>query len=493
MKGELKRKMLQGSIVTISVQGTKLIVQIVSIAVLGRLMSAEDFGIVGMVMAFTVFMARFRDMGLGVAIVQKGEVEQRELSGVLQLSMCVGGALLVICILASPLLVAFYDEERVRYVVMLAGVALLFGAPSVVPIGIMRRNLQFAHVAFLDLGSFALGIACSILMAWRGFAFWSPIAGNVVAAMSLLVISWTMLGRNRPAIFIRGCMKDAYSLAKRGASLTGVELLNYFGLNLDKILLGRYAGPMALGHYTRAYALSIQPATQVLSPIGAVIIPSLSRLRNDKQAYMRFFERLYSITLLLSIPLATAIILLSDDLFYLLMGPGWGNAAKIAGWLGLMLFTKPCASVIYWMFLTQDRNPLLIKWSAWNALINIITFIVSAQYGVYVLAASYALAGLIIRNPLAFIFTGKLKVLGVWYLVRVYLMRMGALAVLLISTYYCREALADQTLLLRLFACLLFISLATLVFLFISADGRWLMGVAYRKVWGVIRSTLFKK
>lgn len=493
MEQGIKGKMLKGSVVTISVQGTKLIVQILSIAVLGRLMSAEDFGIVGMVMAFTVFMTRFRDMGLGVAIVQKDDVQKRELSGVLQLSMCVGVVLLVICILASPFLVAFYDEERVRYVVMLAGVVLLFGAPSVVPIGIMRRNLQFAHVAFLDLGSYVLGIAFSILMAWRGFGFWSPIAGNVVAAMSLLVVSWMMLGRNRPAIFVRGCMRDAWSLAKRGASLTSVELLNYFGLNLDKILLGRYAGPMALGHYTRAYALSIQPATQVLSPIGAVIIPSLSRLRNDKQAYMRFFERLYSITLLLSVPLATAIILLSDDLFYLLMGPGWGDAAKIAGWLGIMLFTKPCASVIYWMFLTQDKNPLLIKWSAWNALINIITFIVSVQYGVYALAASYALAGLVVRNPLAFFFTGRLKVLSVWYLTRVYLMRLGVFALFLIATYYCREALSDQVLLLRLFTCLLLIGFLTFVFLFFSADGRWLMSVAYRKVLGIIRSTLLRK
>jgi O-antigen/teichoic acid export membrane protein len=349
---------------------------------------------------------------------------------------------------------------------MLAGVMLFLGAPSVVPIGLLRRNLHFAQVAFLDLGSFALGV---------GFS-------NVAAAFSLLVVSWLMLGKSRPAIMVRGCIGESWSLARRGASLTGVELLNYFGLNLDKILLGRYAGPVALGHYTRAYALSIQPATQVLSPIGAIIIPSLSRLRDNEQAYRNFFERMYSVTLLFSVPLAATIIVLSHDLFYLLMGPGWEDAASIASWLGIMLFTKPCASVIYWMFLTRDNNPMLLKWSIWNALINIITFVVAVQYGVHALAARYALAGLVIRNPLAFWFTGKLNVMSVWFLVKVYLQSIVAFAVVLVLLYYCREAVSAQTIWLRLIVCLSAIAAMTVLLVMGSRDGRWLFSVAFQKV-----------
>jgi O-antigen/teichoic acid export membrane protein len=46
--------------------------------VLARLLSAEDFGLVGMVIAFAGFLDIFRDFGLSMAAVQRASISQAQ-------------------------------------------------------------------------------------------------------------------------------------------------------------------------------------------------------------------------------------------------------------------------------------------------------------------------------------------------------------------------------------------------------------------------------
>ena len=79
-----------------------------------------------------------------------------------------------------------------------------------------------------------------------------------------------------------------------GGNLTGFGVVNYFARNLDNLLIGRFWGPAQLGLYARAYQLLLLPIDQMITPITAVAVPALSRLKDSperyRQAYLRLLE-----------------------------------------------------------------------------------------------------------------------------------------------------------------------------------------------------------
>src|SRR5262249_56826567 len=60
---ELKRKSVQGGVVAVCAQGAKLVLQTATMMLLARLLSAEDFGLQGMVVASTGFLGYLREAG----------------------------------------------------------------------------------------------------------------------------------------------------------------------------------------------------------------------------------------------------------------------------------------------------------------------------------------------------------------------------------------------------------------------------------------------
>ena len=61
---DLKGRTMRGALVSTAGQGANFVLRIGSMVVLARLLTAEDFGVVGMVIAFTGFLDIFRDFGL---------------------------------------------------------------------------------------------------------------------------------------------------------------------------------------------------------------------------------------------------------------------------------------------------------------------------------------------------------------------------------------------------------------------------------------------
>ena len=69
--------------------GAQLVALVVSV-ILTRLLSPQDFGLLGMVLVFTNFASVFADMGFGVALVQKLDVTQHHKNAVFWISIVIG-------------------------------------------------------------------------------------------------------------------------------------------------------------------------------------------------------------------------------------------------------------------------------------------------------------------------------------------------------------------------------------------------------------------
>ena len=123
---DLKQKSVRGGFVTVCAQGVRFILQTGTVMLLARLLSPEDFGLQGMVVALTGFLALFRDAGLGTATVQRLEVTQEQTSTLFWINAAVGTALAMCTVALAPVLVSFYHEPRLYWIAVASGAAFMF-------------------------------------------------------------------------------------------------------------------------------------------------------------------------------------------------------------------------------------------------------------------------------------------------------------------------------------------------------------------------------
>ena len=109
---DLKEKTIRGGLARLCAQGADFTMRLVSLMVLARLLNPKDFGLVGMVTAFTGVLILFRDFGLSAAAIQRPVVTEEQLSTLFWINVAVGAGLVLLVLAMAPFIAVFYHEPR---------------------------------------------------------------------------------------------------------------------------------------------------------------------------------------------------------------------------------------------------------------------------------------------------------------------------------------------------------------------------------------------
>ena len=283
---ELKRRSVRGGFVTLLAQVAMFVIQTSTTMVLARLLLPQDFGLQGMVVAATGFLALFQDAGLGMATVQRLEVTHEQTSTLFWINVAVGAILATLCAALAPLLVAFYHEPRLYWMAVVSGATFLFNGLSAQHGALLRRGMRFVTQAKIGVLSLVVSSGTGIVMALLGCRYWSlvgmALAGSIVNAAGVwLTVPWI------PGPPRRRC--GVLSMLHFGGVATCNSFVVFLAWNTEKLLLGRYWGADALGLYGRAYQLVTLPVQQLNGAVTGVAFPALSRVQHDAERLKRSF------------------------------------------------------------------------------------------------------------------------------------------------------------------------------------------------------------
>ncbi len=323
---DLKHRVIRGGVAKAFSQGASLALRMGSLMVLARLLTPKDFGLVGMVTAFTGVLNLFRDFGLSSATVQRGHVTDDQISTLFWINILVGLILGLLLGGLAPFVAAFYHEPRLLWVSIVLATSFLFNAAGVQHTALLERQMRFTALATIDLISLVVSTAIGISMAAKGFGYWSL----VVAAVALPIVTTLCLWLATKWVpGIPRSQDGVHSLLRFGGTLTLGNIVVYLAYNLEKVLLGRFWGADALGLYGRAYQLVNLPTDNLNSAFWGVAFSGLSRVRDDAQKFRNYFLKGYSLLLALTIPMTIAAALFAPDLIFVVLGPKWKEVIAI--------------------------------------------------------------------------------------------------------------------------------------------------------------------
>src|SRR3989442_10865931 len=162
LKRDLAGKSTRGGVSTAISEIGCNIFRLAGTVVLARLLTPEHFGLISMVTALTAFAEMFKDLGLGIATIQRREITHEQVSTLFWINTGVGILIMLLFAGASPLISRVYGDTRLLWVTIAISSTFFFGGLTIQHQALLLRHMEFARLAFIHVFSTALSFAIGV-------------------------------------------------------------------------------------------------------------------------------------------------------------------------------------------------------------------------------------------------------------------------------------------------------------------------------------------
>ena len=395
--GELKDRSVSGTGYQFVGKLISAVLGVIGTAILARSLNPEAFGLTAMAFAIVGLVGIFSNLSLKNAIVQRKGLRRTQVSSIFWLNAIFAVVLAGICIGFAPVGAWFYEDGRIFGIIAVSSIQFILSALHLPHLALLERNLLFREVTIASVLEVFTAQGTAIAMAWQGFGYWSLVVGPLIGRLATTIFLWIACSWRPEGITIDEQVK---SMLAFGANLSLSSLASFLNRNTDDFLLGRWAGPSALGLYNQAYKIFTYPMDFLFQPMSSVAIPILSRIQDDPDRYRPTYLRILS--LLLAGTAGTGVLLVgaSDFIVAILLGPQWEAAGPILAILGIGVIFQPVGKTSGWIYISQDRADEAMKFALFiSTPVTISSFLVGLPWGVMGVAIAYMTAATLIRLP----------------------------------------------------------------------------------------------
>jgi O-antigen/teichoic acid export membrane protein len=405
----LRRTAVRGAGAAIAGSAGNFVVGIGSVMILARLLTPSDFGVVTMVTTFSLLLRSFGLNGFTELIMQRDEITDSLASNLFWINLGIGAVLTLVFASSGRLLAHFYHDSAVAQVAEGMSLTIVIGCLGYIHLGLLQRAMHFRATAIINFVGQVLQFIVSIILAMAGWHYWALVWGSltqtaVVAAGALLVCRWIPSRPGRAAGTGSG-LRFAINVYSHFA-------FSYLTRNTDNLLVGWRFGAGALGFYKKAYDLFVLPETQLLAPLSAVVVSTLSRVNRDREQFQRYFLRTISVLALLGMGIGADLALVGEDLIRFLFGPGWEEAGRIFALFGPGIGVMLLYNTHGWIHLSTGRPERWFRWGLMEFVCTVTLFLLALRWGPSGIALAWTTSYFLLMFP-GFWYAGKPIGLGI--------------------------------------------------------------------------------
>jgi O-antigen/teichoic acid export membrane protein len=390
---KLARRGLSWSLVLLA---ARYLLSMGSTALLARLLSPTDYGLLGMVAAITALAQASSDFGLSWATVQRTQLSRNQIDALLVINTAFGLFLMVLCALSAPYVAAFYHRPELTNIMIAASTALLLSAVAVQPSALMRRQMKLKELSLCSLWALLISAIVAIVLAQLGFGYWALVVQLILQQAITTALSFPMSGYfpRLPRNFL-----NLRSLVTFGGYSAAYGIVNYFARNLDNVLVGKFWGATALGYYSRAYFLMTLPGMIVMGVFSGVLIPAMASLRKEPARMEAVYVRALRLITVLGCAFAVGLAAAAPELVDFVYGPKWRAVVPILLWLSAASILQPIQNTVGWLYIVAERGQGMFIMGLFVAGSATLAFAIGISSGPVGVARAYAIANTIIAYP----------------------------------------------------------------------------------------------
>lgn len=325
--------------------------------VLARLLSPEDYGLLGIIAIFTAVCTALINGGFGSALIRKKDATEDDYNTVFIVNLGMSFLLYAIIFFCSPLIARFFGREELVALTRVSSLGMIIGALALVQQTRLTKRIDFkTQTKITIIASITSGII-GILLAATGFGVWALVAQGLSSHTVKTVLLWFF---NKWAPKLRFSKRSFRELFGFGWKLMVSGVLDTVWKELYQVVVGKFYSPATLGQYTRAKGFAQLFSNNLTSVIQRVTYPVLSNIQDDKNRMIAAYRRIIKTTMFITAVCMFFLGAISEPLLYCLIGPKWQEAATYLPLICIAGSLYPLHAINLNMLQVQGRSDIFL-------------------------------------------------------------------------------------------------------------------------------------
>lgn len=353
---------------------------------LARLLTPEDYGMVGMLSIFSLIAGSLQESGFTAALANKREVSHKDYNAVFWFSTGLSACLYLILFFCAPLIARFYQRPELTALARYSFLGFFVASLGIAHSAYLFRNLMVKQKALsVTIGLMASGTV-GVTMAWLGFAYWG-IATQSIVYVGVINLCYWCFSPWRPSLsFDLNPLKGMIAFSSK---LLVTNIFNHINNNIFSVILGKFYSGQKVGYFTQANKWNYMGHSLISGTVNSVAQPVLSSLSNERERQQRAFRKMLRFTAFLSFPAMLGLSLIAPELITITITDKWLSSAAILQILCIGGAFIPVTNLYSNLIISKGRSDVYLWNTVCLSMLQLGVMLLLYPYGIHTMIQIY--------------------------------------------------------------------------------------------------------
>lgn len=353
-----------------------VLLQFVINLVLARLLTPDDFGLVGMILIFVVVSQTLIDSGFGSALIQKLNPTQADYSTVFWWNLLFSILLYAIIYLFAPSVANFFHNQELEPLLRVIALVIIINSFSLVQKARLKKSLSFNKIAITDIISYSISAVIAFYLAKQGMGAWSLVFMQISNALISAILFWSVAQWTPSWNFSLTSLKNLFSY---GGFLLIANMMQDVCTHIQGVVIGRNFSAAHTGLYTQAKKMDEVASMTIPAIFCNVLFPVYSEYQNDKQQLCELLGKNTRLVAFIVFPLMMLLIIIAEPLFNMLYGEKWLDAVPYFQILCIGGFFSAVYNLNYYAVAAIGKSKALFYWGCYKWGVLLLLLVIGAS------------------------------------------------------------------------------------------------------------------
>ncbi|MBR5835352.1 MAG: lipopolysaccharide biosynthesis protein [Bacteroidales bacterium] len=371
--------------------------------VLARLLSPEEYGLIGIIAIFIAVFNSIVDSGFSNALIRKNDAGDADYNTVFITNMVMSVLLFCVMFLCAPLIASFFNRPQLIPLTKVMASVVIINAFAIIQRTILVKKVDFkTQTKVSAIASVASGVV-GIGMASGGLGVWS-LVGQQLSRQFLNSLFLWVFAKWYPRL--QFSVKSFKELFNFGWKLMVSGLIDTVWREIYQVIIGKFYSPATLGQYTRAHQFGSIFSTNLTAVVQRVSYPVLSEIQGDLAKLKNAYKKVIKVTMLITFSCMLGLAAIAEPMIVSLIGDQWLPAVPFLQILCFSMMLYPLHAINLNMLQVQGRSDLFLRLEIIKKMIAVVPLLLGIFVNIYLMLFGSVMTGFIAYYLNAF-YSGK--------------------------------------------------------------------------------------
>ena len=329
---------------------------------LARLLTPDDYGMVGMLSIFSLIAGSIQESGFISALINKKDIKHEDYNAVFWFGILTSICIYTILFFCAPLIARFFNQPELTSLARYSFIGFVLSSTGIAHSAYLYKNLIVKQRAFLNMIALILSGIIGVTLAYNGFSYWG-IATQSISYIGFVMIGYWFISPWRPTFHLN--FKPLKGMISFSSKMLATNIFNHINNNIFSIILGKFYSEKEVGYYNQANKWNLMGSSLIGGMINGVAQPVLAQVREDKERQLRVFRKMMRFTAFVSFPAMLGLSLIAPELITIAITDKWIESALILQLLCISGAFIPITNLCSNLVISKGKSNIYM----WNAII----------------------------------------------------------------------------------------------------------------------------